>query len=123
MREVSEFELFLETLSKLTTATATWQNKWLCPCIIKLCIFFSRSLQNNNVKSLHYAYLRQRQFQRQIFHVSIGKLRLPSHIHVKIINLDEVRQPEYIQPFAKFEREMQVQFLIDVFLGVAVVVA
>ena len=25
---------------------------WLCTCIIKLCIFISRSLQNNNVKSL-----------------------------------------------------------------------
>ena len=37
--------------------------------------------------------------------------------------LDTVRQTEYIQPFAKFVREMQVQFLIDVFLGVAVVVA
>ena len=34
-----------------------------------------------------------------------------------------VRQAEYIQAFAKFVREMQVQFLIDVFLDVAVVVA
>ena len=33
-----------------------------------------------------------------------------------------VRQAEYIQAFAKFVREMQVQFLIDVFLDVAVVV-
>ena len=38
-------------------------------------------------------------------------------------NFDAVRQAEYIQPFAKFVREMQVQFLIDVFLDVAVVVA
>ena len=36
---------------------------------------------------------------------------------------DAVRQAEYIQPFAKFVREMQVQFLIDVFLDAAVVVA
>ena len=35
-------------------------------------------------------------------------------------NFDAVRQAEYIQPFAKFIREMQVQFLIDVSLGVAV---
>ena len=35
---------------------------------------------------------------------------------------DAVIQAEYIQPFAKFVREMQVQFLIDVFLDVAVVV-
>ena len=34
-----------------------------------------------------------------------------------------VSQAEYIQPFAKFVREMQVHFLIDVFLAVAVVVA
>ena len=38
-------------------------------------------------------------------------------------NFDAVRQTEYIRPFAKFEREILVQFLIDVFLGVAVVVA
>ena len=38
-------------------------------------------------------------------------------------NFDAVRQNEYIQPFAKFVREMQLQFLIDIFLGVAVVVA
>ena len=29
---------------------------------------------------------------------------------------DAVRQTEYIQPFAKFVREIQVNFLIDVFL-------
>ena len=38
-------------------------------------------------------------------------------------NFDAVRQTEYIKSFAKFVREMQVQFLIDVFVGVAVVVA
>ena len=38
-------------------------------------------------------------------------------------NFDAVNQAEYIQPFAKFVREIQVHFLIDVFLGVAVVVA
>ena len=38
-------------------------------------------------------------------------------------NFDAVRQAENIQPFAKFVREMQVQFFIDVFLDVAVVVA
>ena len=38
-------------------------------------------------------------------------------------DFDAVRQAEYIAPFAKFVREMQVQFLIDVFLDVAVVVA
>ena len=38
-------------------------------------------------------------------------------------SLYAVRQAEYIQPFSKFVREMQAQFFIDVFLGVAVVVA
>ena len=38
-------------------------------------------------------------------------------------NFDAVKQSEYIQPFAKFVRVMQVQFLMDFFLGVAVVVA
>ena len=38
-------------------------------------------------------------------------------------NFDAVMQAEYIHPFAKFVREIQVNFLIDVFLGVAVVVA
>ena len=46
-------------------------------------MFFSRSLQNNNVKSLRSAYLRQRESRRQSFHVSIGKWRLPSHIQLK----------------------------------------
>ena len=40
-------------------------------CIIKLCIFLNRPLQNNNVKSLHSAYSRQRESRRQIVHVSI----------------------------------------------------
>ena len=47
----------------------------------------------------------------------------PAFIYSAYENFDAVRQTEYIQPFAKFVREMQVQFLIDVFLGVAVVVA
>ena len=83
----------------------------------KTFIFLSRSLQNIIVKSLRSLYLRQRDFRRQIFHVSIGKLRLPSH------NFDAVRQTEYIQPFTKFVREIQVHFSIDVLLGVAVVAA
>ena len=33
----------------------------------------SLSVQNNNVKSLHSAYLRQRESRWPIFHVSIGK--------------------------------------------------
>ena len=67
-----------------------------------LYIYLSRPLQNNNVKSLHSAYLRQRESRRQIFHVSIVKWNLPSD------NFDAVRQTKYIQPFAKFVREMQV---------------
>ena len=35
-------------------------------------------------------------------------------------NFNAVRRAEYIQPFAKFGIEIQVHFLIDVFLGVAV---
>ena len=38
-------------------------------------------------------------------------------------NFDAVRQTEYIHSFAKFVSEIQVHFLIDVFLGVAVVVS
>ena len=38
-------------------------------------------------------------------------------------NFDAVTQAEYIQPFAKFVRELQVHILIGVFFGVAVVVA
>ena len=46
---------------------------------------FSAKQQNNNVKSLHSAYLRQREYRRQIFHTYIGKWRLPLHIQLKII--------------------------------------
>ena len=37
------------------------------------------------------------------------------HVHYKTLYIS---QAEYIQPFAKFVREMQVQFLIEVFLDV-----
>ena len=35
-------------------------------------------------------------------------------------NFDSVTQAEYVQPFAKFVREIQVHFLMDVFLGVLI---
>ena len=51
------------------------------------------------------------------------KMKPPSHIQLKIFLMQLDRLNTCIQPFAKFVREMQVQFLIDVFLDVAVVVA
>ena len=47
----------------------------------------------------------------------------PAFTHSVKDNFYAVRQTEYIQPFAKFVREMQVHFLIGVFLDVVVVVA
>ena len=46
----------------------------------------------------------------------------PAFIYSTENHFDAVRQAEYIQPFAKFVREIQVHFLVDVFIGVAVVV-
>ena len=47
----------------------------------------------------------------------------PAFTYSAYDKFDAVRQTEYIQPFAKFVSKIQVQFLIDVFLGVTVVVS
>ena len=42
---------------KLETLGRTWQNgRNNSTCVLKLCTFLSRSLQNNNVKSPNFAW-------------------------------------------------------------------
>ena len=81
------YSILIGTLSKqrMVTATKTWKNKRsneqdnssLNTCILKLCTFLSRSLQNNSVKSSKFVWSEKGNPNGKLFQFLFGTQRRP----------------------------------------------
>ena len=56
----------------------------LSSCVLKLCTFLRRALQNNNVKSPKFAWSANGKGERQIILISIWNSKLPTYVVLKL---------------------------------------